>query len=332
MCIRDRDAADYTSITPAAISSWTNAEHDIDLAWDKSNKGSGVWIAVMDSGISSSNPKFNAEFDQGDSAGRVIEKKGFYSPNNNGITDGTDDLCGHGTAMAGLATGTRGLDSTPAGVSYQANLISYRVTNDVIINATAEIDGLGDALMDAGNDSRINIISISLGDVFSHGPVEDGIIFAHDKDKLIFAAAGTSTSFTNFVGVIAPANMPEAVAVTGVVEGTTFQKCNNCHNGSEVEFSVYMERSASGNTAVTNTNDNVSNNDYRGYVGGSSSSTAIMSGIAGLVFSNNPNDSKDQVLNKLIQASSEFPNKDSDYGWGTVDVCAAVDTLSLIHI
>ena len=157
------DANDYSAISPSAIASWTQAEHMIDLAWPKSNKGAGVWIAVMDTGISNDNPKFNTEFDEGESAGRFIEKKGFYAPN--GTNDGVDDQCGHGTAMAGLAVGTRGFNNTPAGVSYQANLISYRVTNDVIINASAEIDGLHDGLYDAADDTRVSVISISLGDI-----------------------------------------------------------------------------------------------------------------------------------------------------------------------
>jgi len=322
------DPADFSAISPAAIASWTQAEHMIDLAWTKSNKGQGTWIAVMDSGISPNNPKFNAEFNEGESTGRVIERNGFYAPN--GTPDGWQDQCGHGTAMAGLAMGTRGFDNTPAGVAYQANLISYRVTNDVRINNSDEIDGLHDALYHAGDDSRIDIISISLGDIFSHGPVEDGIVYAHDQGKLIFAAAGTSTSFTNWFGVIAPANMPEAIAVTGVIEGTNFEKCDICHSGNEVEFSVFMERSASGNKAVTLANDNAANNNYKGYVGGSSSSTAIMAGIAGLIKSNNPNFTKDQIINRLIQSASNYPVKDSDFGWGTIDVCAAVDsTLSL---
>ncbi len=322
------DAADFTNISPAATSSWTNAEHGIDLAWTKSNKGKDVWIAVMDTGISHDNPKFNADFDQGDSAGRLIERKEFYAPN--GTTDGWADQCGHGTAMAGLALGTRGQDNTPAGVAYQANLISYRVSNDVRMNTSAEIDGLRDALYDAADDTRVSVISISLGDAFSHGPIEDGIIYAHDLGKLIFAAAGTSTSFTNWFGVIAPANMPEANAVTGVIEGTNFTRCDICHSGNEVEFCMYMERTSSGNKAVTLSDDNVANNNYVGYVGGSSAATAITSGIAALIISNNPTFSKDEVLNRMIQTSSEYPNKDSDFGWGTIDVCAAVDsTLSL---
>ncbi len=124
--------------------------------------------------------------------------------------------------------------------------------------------------------------------------------------------------------------MPEAIAVTGVIEGTTYTRCDICHSGNEVEFSVYMQRASSSNKAVTLANDNVANNDYVGYVGGSSAGTAITAGIAGLVLSNNPTFSRDQIINRMIQSSSEYPNKDSAFGWGTIDVCAAVDsTLSL---
>ncbi len=312
------DPADYTPITPQAIQPWHHFEHQVDCAWTNSNQGEGIWIAVMDTGVSDVNPKFNAEFDEGDSAGRSIEKYGFYQ------NDGWEDNCGHGSAMAGLALAPRGFDDYPVGVAYRSNLISYRVTNDVRINTSDEIDGLGNALVDAGDDERIHIISISLGDVFSSGPVEDGIIYAHNQGKLIFAAAGTSTTFTNWFGVIFPASMPEAVAVTGVIENSNFEECDICHDGNEVEFVVYMERESSGNKAPTITRDNV-NGEYYGYVGGSSAGTAIMSGMAALVWGNNPTFDKNQLINRLIQTSSNYPNKDSDYGWGTVNACDAVD-------
>ena len=313
------DPADYTLITPQAVQPWHHFEHQVDCAWTSSNQGEDIWIAVMDSGVSSTNPKFNGEFDEGDSAGRTIEKYGFYQ------NDGWADGCGHGSAMAGLALAPRGYDNYPAGVAYRSNLISYRVTNDVRINSADEINGLGNALTHAGDDPRIHIISISLGDISSSGPVEDGIIYAHNLGKLIFAAAGTSTSFTNWYGVIFPANMPEAVAVTGVVENSDFTTCDICHDGNEVEFVVYMERALSGNKAPTITRDNV-NGEYFGYVGGSSAATAIMAGMAGLVWGNNPNFNKDQIINRLIQNSSNYPNKDSEYGWGAVNACDAIYT------
>ena len=313
------DPTDYVSITPEAVQAWHHFEHEIDCAWTSSNHGDDIWIAVMDTGVSETNPKFNGDFEEGESSGRVIEKYGFYQ------NDGWEDNCGHGSAMAGLAVAPRGYDDYPVGVAYKSNLISYRVTNDVRINSTDEINGLANALVDAGDDERIHIISISLGDAFSSGPVEDGIIYAHNAGKLIFAAAGTSTTFTNWYGVIFPANMPEAVAVTGVVENSNFDSCDICHEGNEVEFVVYMERDISGNKTPTITNDNV-NGEYFGYVGGSSAATATMAGIAALVWGNNPSFDKNQLINRLIQTSSNYPNKDSEYGWGAVNACEAVDS------
>ncbi len=312
------DAADYNSITPTAIQSWHHFEHNIDAAWTKCDQGEDIWIALMDTGVSDDNPKFNAEWSEGQSAGRVIEKNDFY------INDGWDDKCGHGTAMGGLIAAPRGTSDSPAGAAYRANMISYRVTNDVRINTTDEINGLGTALTDAGDDARVDIISVSLGDIFTSGPVEDGVIYAHNLGKLIFAAAGTSTTFLNWYGVIFPANMPETVAVTGAIEGTNFTRCANCHDGNEVDFVVYMER-GSGNNAITTTDDNTAGS-YRGYVGGSSAATATMAGVAAMVWDNNPTYNKDQIINRLIQTSSNYPDRDSDFGWGAVDASLAVDT------
>lgn len=314
------DGSDYTIITPSAIQSWHQLEHDVDAAWTKCDKGEGIWVSLMDTGISEDNPKYNGEFDEEDSNGRTLEKNGYYQ------NDGWADQCGHGTAMGGLIAAPRGTSDSPAGVAYRANLISNRVTNNVVINASDEINGLGDALDVAADDNRVSIISISLGDVFSHGPVEDGIINAYNQEKLIFAAAGTSTTFTNWYGVIFPANMPEAVAVTGAIEGTSFDECDVCHKGNEVLFTVYMERSGSGNKAVTTTNDNVNDAAYRGYVGGSSAATATMAGIAAMAWGNNQDLSRDQLLDRLIQTSSLYPNKDDDFGWGAINACDAVDS------
>ncbi len=313
------NTADYSNITPAALLPWNFDDHMIDDAWDKCNQGEGVWVSLMDSGVSDDNPKFNGDFDEGDSAGRTIETNGYYQG------DGWDDECGHGSAMAGLIAGPRGYDDTPAGIAYRANLISNRVTNDVIMNATDEINAIGDALTDAGDDTRVGIISMSLGDVFSHGPVEDGVVYAYNLDKIIFAAAGTSTTFTNWYGVIFPADMDETSAVTGAIEGTTFTKCDVCHTGNEVDFTYYMERSSSGNKAVTLTNDDV-NSFWQGYVGGSSAATASMAGLTAMVWANNPELTRDQVLSRLVQTSSEYPDKDDDFGWGVINACDAVDS------
>lgn len=313
--------SDYTTITPQSLQSWHHDKHNIPCAWTNSNKGDGIWIAVMDTGISSAQDKLNSEFAVGQSTGRVVEKYNTFQTN--GVsTSNWQDQCGHGTSMSGLAVAPRGFDNMPAGVAYKSNLISYRVTEDVVINTGDEKDGVTEALYHAGNDPRLNIISMSIGDVFSSGQVEDAINYAYNNGKLIFAAAGTSTSITNWYPVIFPAWLSQTVAVTGIKDGSNRQRCSSCHDGPEVDFVVEMQRSSDNDrTAVTLA---MPNND-NGYVGGSSAATATMAGIAGLVWGNNPTWSRVNVLTRLIQSADGYPTRDNDFGWGAVDVCAAVD-------
>jgi subtilisin family serine protease len=223
--------------------------------------------------------------------------------------------------MSGLAAGPRTNDGSTVGVAYQANLRSYRATSDVIINGSREKRGVRDALTSAGSHSGTKVISMSIGDVFSSGTVSDGIYYAYNRDKLILAAAGTSLSWTSWYGVIFPANMSETTAVTGIRDGNNMQRCNTCHDGSQVDFVAVMQRdSDSDRTSLTLSRDN----DSPGYVGGSSAATATTAGIAALVWATNPGQSRNQVLNRMKNAASIYPGRDGNFGWGLIDANAAV--------
>lgn len=311
---------DTTLISPNSSQSWHHLASNVDTAWTKCDAGDGIWIAIMDTGISEDQSKLNDDFDEGDSAGRTIEAYGFYDPGT-GI-DGWEDQCGHGTSMTGLAAAPRGFDDVPSGVAYRSNVISYRVSEDVVINSSAEKTGLSNALYDAADDTRVHIISISLGDVFSNNQVRDAIIYANNEGKLIFCAAGTSFSLTSWYGVIFPANMNETVAVTGIKDGSR-TRCDACHSGSEVDFIIEMERS----NDISRHGVSLAEADLEfGYVGGSSCATATQAGIAALVWGNNMSWDKNQVLNRLIITADNYPNRSNNFGWGIVDACAAVDT------
>ncbi|MEL6718264.1 MAG: S8/S53 family peptidase [Bacteroidota bacterium] len=319
---------DYSPISPQSRASWHHQEANIDLAWNDSNKGDAIWVAVIDTGVSADQDKLNGEFAEGESSNRTIEKKGFYKENETDPNyDGWQDQCGHGTQMAGLIAAPRGFDDTPAGIAYKSNLVSYRATRDVVINRSTEKMGVSEALTDAADDSRIKIISMSIGDVFYNGQVADAIVYAHNKGKLIFAAAGTSTYFTSIVGTIFPASMDETIAVTGVQNQSDLddrKKCDTCHKGSSVDFVAVMQRSTDKDRdAITLDRPNNS----QGYVGGSSAATATTAGIAALVWGNNPTWTSGQVLNKLIQSADYYPNRDGAFGWGKIDAQEAVNNL-----
>ena len=314
--------ADYTTTTPNAKVPWTFYQHNIPNAWSIST-GRGVTIGIVDTGVSPNQTLLGTNFNNGLSSGRTIQKFGVYVDSIwpwSTTTDGVNDLCGHGTSMASVATAPRNNRGLPVGVAYNANLVTYRAAVNVVLDGYQEQEGVKKAFTALGNNANVKIISMSMGYIFTVGKIEDAIKFAYGKGKLIFCAAGTSTNFTTFVGVIFPAWMPETVAVTGVKEGSTYQACDVCHTGSKVDFTVVMQRAVSGNTVpVDSYYDNQTD-----YVGGSSVATATTAGIAALVWSKNPTWTRDQVLTKMRQSAGLYPNKSAEYGYGNVNAFLAV--------
>ena len=306
-------AADYQPASPNARIPWNFAPMRIAQAWQYST-GAGITVGLIDTGITPDQLKLGAQFNDGLSQGRVVTKLGSYEG------DGPDDRCGHGTRMAGSIAAPRGSTGTAVGVAYNANLVSYRGTSDVIVNSGAEKRGVADALVALGNRSDVKIISMSIGDLFDSGTVADGIRYAYGKGKLIFCAAGTSTSFTNWAGVVFPARMEETVAVTGIREGSGYQRCSNCHSGRPVDFTMIMQRTDDARTSLTLSDSG----DGLAYIGGSSVATAMTAGVAALVWSRNASWNRDQILQRLKESAEFYPSRDVAFGWGTIDVYEAV--------
>ena len=321
-------SADYTNTAPSAKISWhlSHSSMNVPLAWNTST-GDNIKVALIDTGVADSQSKLGSQFNSGYSSGRTIEK---YSTLITGWwwwagNDGPNDQCGHGTSMAGLISAPRGYGGSATGAAYNCDLKAYRATSDVVVNGSNEKEGVRDALYSAGNDNAVKIISMSIGDIISSSTVSDGIYYAYNKGKLIFAAAGTSFSWTSWWGVIFPASMSQTVAITGIQDNFTsisnMERCNSCHSGSAVDFVAVMQRS---NDDDRTTLTLAMSGNTPSYVGGSSAATATTAGIAALVWGTNPSQSRSQVLQRLKNASSYYPNRDGDFGWGTIDAAVAV--------
>lgn len=309
--------ADYTQLSNTRVP-WTFYKHGIPDAWNRGTTGQNITIGIIDSGLSSAQSLMNGSgFSSGSSTGRTVQRFGVFVDSIwpwSTTTDGVNDLCGHGTSMAAAATAPRANSALPCGVAYRSNLITYRAAEDVVLNGYHEERGVQRAFEGLGNNANVRVISMSMGHIFSSGRIEDGVRYANNRGKLIFCAGGTSTSFTTFVGVIFPAWMPETVAVTGIKEASTYQKCNVCHTGSQIDFTIMMERAGTNNHVPVLSYYNL----QAQYVGGSSVATATTAGIASLVWSKYPSWSKAQVLSRL-RSSSQFNPKHSQFGHGMIN-------------
>ncbi|MBX2871608.1 MAG: S8 family serine peptidase [Saprospiraceae bacterium] len=317
-------SADYTTTSPSAKIPWNFYNMNIPAAWATST-GDNIEVTLIDTGVYPEQSKLGSAFNSGQSQGRSIGKTGTYNSSFwwwNTKPDGPNDKCGHGTQMAGLIAAPRGSGGSSVGVAYNCNLYSIRGTGDVVVNGSKEKTGVKNALVKAGKRGSTKIISMSIGDIFYSSTVADGIYYAYNRGKMIFAAAGTSTSFTNWVGVVFPATMSQTVAVTGVKDGSSLSRCNTCHSGSAVDFVAVMQRSSS-NSRTSLTLARSGNTPSS--VGGSSAATATTAGIAALVWATNTSQSRSQVLSRLKNAASIYPSRNSQYGWGIIDAAQAVN-------
>ena len=313
--------SDYTTVAPAARVPWSFYKHNIPAAWSHST-GAGITVAIIDTGLSGNQGLMNQYFNSGYSSGRSVQRYGYFVdswwPWSSG-TDGVNDKCGHGTSMSAVATAPRNNANMPVGVAYNASLVAYRAAKNVVLDSYHEQNGVSNAIKAAANRSDVRVISMSLGHIFSVGKISDAVKYAYNKGKMVLAAGGTSTSFTNGFGVIFPANMSQTVAVTGVKENQTTSRCDVCHSGSKIDFTVQMQRSNGKTVPVLGYYNNQSD-----YVGGSSIATATTAGIAALVWSKHPTWTRSQVLAKMKQSAEFYPSKNSDYGYGNIDALQAV--------
>ncbi len=307
------NTADWTTISPGALLPWNFNNQNIPAAWNIS-EGLGVTIGVIDAGLSSSQALLNASFNNGSSnVGRSVSTD--YT-----LGSSAFNSCTHGTSMCGQAVAPRNNQNATTGVAYKSSLHFIRAADDVVLDASAEKTATKNAFIKMGNRSDVRIISLSMGSPFSSGVLKDGVDYAFNLGKTIFAAAGTSFSWTSWFGVIYPAAYSSCIAVTGVKENGN--KCSSCHDGSKVLYTITMERNANSNrnslslpaSGVTPT-----------YIGGSSCATSTAAGIAALVLSAKPGLTHTQLITCLSNTAQFYPVKNSSKGYGNLNAGAAVN-------
>lgn len=305
---------DYTTITPGTKRSWNYTHHGIPSAW-KISSGAGIKVMLIDTGVSPDQDDMGSHFNQGYSTNRTI-KKIYTLP---GATN-ADDECGHGTTMGSTIAAPRGIDGNSCGVAYNCNLVVCKASHDVIIDESDEVKGVSDAYTYAADDSTIKITSMSTGSLISYSQIKDAIVYAYNKGKLMFCAGGTSTPFTTGFGVVFPATLSQVQAITGVTDKSTLTACDDCHKGAAIDFVIVMERSSDGGNPIAN----AISGHIPTTVGGSSVATATAAGIAAVVWSAHPTESRGQIVKRLQTTASKYPTKTANYGYGELNANKAL--------
>ncbi len=198
-----------------------------NMVWSYGYTGTGVGVAVIDSGISLKNDFKNAA-----GASRVVYSQSFVP----GVTDASDAF-GHGTHVAGIIGGGGasstgpGFSRTFKGVAPNANLVNLRVLDQ---NGSAQESDVISAIQRAielKSTHNIRVINLSLGhkvyESYTQDPLCQAAEAAWKAGIVVVVAAGNygrdNSMGTKGYGTIAsPGNDPYVITVGATnAKGTT---------------------------------------------------------------------------------------------------------------
>lgn len=271
-----------------------------DIVWDKAKvNGSGVSVAVLDTGVSSSNKDIS-----------VVAFKDFVKNKNVAYDDN-----GHGTHISGIIGG-KGTNSNGLvkGIAPKTNIVGVKVLDSnekgYISNVISGIDWV----IENKDRYNIKVINLSLGMNYqgSEDPLMQAVAKANDKGILVVAASGNNG---NNGTVMSPAASPNAIAVGGTNANYTAE----VHDDTLATFSVKPQQIngvskpeiyATGQNVVSTlsyeglrarqTSDLVKSDYIK--MSGTSMSAPQVSGVAALLFAANPNQTPEQVKSKIVNS------------------------------
>ncbi|HEX2271641.1 MAG TPA: S8 family peptidase, partial [Pyrinomonadaceae bacterium] len=170
--------------------------------------GSGITIAVLDSGIDTKHKSFPA--------GKIRLSKDFTGENR------VDDPWGHGTHVAAIAAG----DGAATGGAYEgiapgASLLNLRVLNSKGVGSVSGVLAALDWLIANKNTYNVRVVNMSLGTraVNSHedDPLCNAVRKLVDSGVVVVAAAGNigkdDRGVKVYGGIHSPGNSPAAITV-----------------------------------------------------------------------------------------------------------------------
>jgi subtilisin family serine protease len=256
-------------------------------AWNVAT-GSGVTVAILDSGIDASHP---------DLAPQLVPGWNFYDNNSN-----TADVFGHGTEVAGVVAALGNNSMGVAGVAFNARLMPIRVTDT---SGYASISALANGLTYAA-DHGARVANMSFA-VQSYASVISAAQYFMNKGGVVLNSAGNYGTLDS----TAPSNA--LVSVSATTSSDTFASWSS--------FGPYVDLSAPGVSIWTTT----MGGGY-GAVSGTSFSSPLTAGVAALVMSANAALTPSQVVSVLESSAVDLGSAgyDDDFGYGRVSAANAV--------
>ena len=249
--------------------------------------GSAIKVCIIDSGVD-----YNSDTD-------VYIRKNFI-PGQDDISIIYEDLCGHGTNVAGIIVAK---DNNEGITGINSNILLYSA-KVLDADCTAPVSRVVEAIYWAINQG-VNIINISFGTKTESAALKTAIEDANNAGILIIAAAGNNGS------VEYPAAYDEVMAIGSVdSEG---QVSDFSPSNDKIELVAPGELIKS-------------TGDFGGVSvhSGTSMSTPHITGVASVLWQKDPSVSA-SCIRALLDASANLYSNSNAYGYGLVDLDYALE-------
>jgi thermitase len=272
---------------PLVGNEWFLNKIEAPTAWGSST-GSGVIVAVIDTGVNPNHP---------DLAAQLVPGWNFWA----GTSD-TSDNYGHGTMVAGVIGAIGNNFTGVIGVAYDAKIMPIRISdNEGWAYWSTIAAGLTWA---ADHGAKVANISYS---VYMDPTVQSAARHMRALGGNVYVSAGNTAADSGY------GDNTDIVAVSATDQNDNLTSFSS--------FGSYVDMSAPGDYILTTTNDLGYN-----FVRGTSFSSPITAAVAALVRSIHPTFTSAQVDQSLFQGATDIgiTGKDTYYGWGRVNALGAI--------
>ncbi|MCA1593280.1 MAG: S8 family serine peptidase [Acidobacteria bacterium] len=326
--------------------------------------GTGIGIAILDSGIAPNHVAFSS---LNGSGSRIQVNMDFTGENR------TDDPYGHGTHIASIAAGNGAVSSGAyIGIAPNANLINLRVLNSQGQGTTSGLLSALDWLMTNHTAYNIRVVNMSLGGAainsYKNDPLCQAVRRLVNAGVVVVAAAGNDGKDSNnnkiYGAIHSPGNEPSAITVgaantfgtdersdDGVTtyssRGPTRSYYTDASSVKHYDNLVKPDLIAPGNkiidaqspgnylvTTYTALDANVSNsvNKDQMYLSGTSMATPVVAGAAALLLQANPSLTPNLVKSILMYTSQQLHYFNTfEQGAGEVNIEGAMRLAKLVR-
>ncbi len=292
----------FTPNDPSFGQQYGMAKIQAPAAWDVTHSSFGIRIAILDCGVYSSSSSYISP--DGLPGHPDVRSKVVLETNFTTSSFGADDLCDHGTHVAGIAAASTNNGIGVAGVGFDAAIMNGKVLDDTGQGPNSWIiNGITWA-----TNNGAKVINMSLG-----GPgacsfsMQSAISYAWTHGVVVAAAAGNDGTS----GAESPANCANVLGVAATDQ-----------NDAKASFSNFGP-----NVDVAAPGVSILSTDFVGTYetfSGTSQATPHVSGLAALVWATGFGTGNQAVVDRITGYADQIAGTGSLWTYGRINASAAV--------